>query len=82
MYKVLLEHRAENDLDVLDSVIRERILERVLKLQNDPRVSAKKLQGSTNAWRLRVGDWRIIYEIDDTRKEIKIYRIKHRSGAY
>jgi len=82
VYKIFLERRAENDLDALDPVMRDRVLERFTKLQNDPRANTKKLKGSTNAWRLRVGDWRIIYEVGDTKKEIRIYRIKHRSKAY
>ena len=83
MYKVLLELRAEKDLGALELSLKERIIERLLLLKNNPRpVNAKKLVGSKNAWRLRVGDWRIIYEIKDKSKEIKIYRIKHRSRAY
>ena len=83
MYKVLLEERARKDLDALDRVIYKRIIERILILQSRTRPQGtKKLEGSKNAWRLRVGDWRILYEISDARKEVKIYRIMHRSKAY
>lgn len=82
MYRVFTESRAERDLNILERSVRERIVERLLKLQDNPRVNAKKLKGSKNAWRIRVGDWRVIYEIDDARKEVMVYRVKHRSTAY
>ena len=82
MYKVLLESRAERDLDSLDSQMRNRIIAQLLKMKSNPRGNAVKLTDSKNAWRIRVGDWRIIYEINDKVKELKIYRIKHRSKAY
>lgn len=82
MYKVLLEAGAERDLDNLERSVRERVIEQFLLLKENPRRGAKKLKGTKNAWRIRTGSWRVIYEINDTRKEIKIYRIKHRSRAY
>lgn len=82
MYKILLEKRAERGLDSLESAIKKRVVECLLKLKNEPRFNARKLQGAKNTWRVRAGDWRIIYEIDDRNKEIKVYAIKHRSKAY
>ncbi|MBI2639931.1 MAG: type II toxin-antitoxin system RelE/ParE family toxin [Candidatus Sungbacteria bacterium] len=82
MYRVLLESRAERDLGLLERSMHNRIIERLLKLRVNPRDSALKLIGSKNAWRIRIGDWRVLYEIDDGIKEVKIYRIKHRSRAY
>lgn len=82
MYKVLIERSAERDLNKLESKTRDRVIARLLDLRNNPRTNAKKLEGSNNVWRVRIGDWRTIYEIDDKKKEIKIYRIKHRSRAY
>jgi mRNA interferase RelE/StbE len=82
VFKIFLEGRAEKDLDDLENFIRERIVKAILKLRTDSRTNAKKLQGSKNAWRIRIGNWRVIYEINDKKKEIKIYRVKHRSKAY
>lgn len=83
MYKVFLERRAEKDIDALDRGIREKVIERLLLLEENTRpLGVKKLVGTMNAWRLRVGDWRIIYEIYDKKKEVKVYRVKHRSKAY
>ena len=83
MYKVFIERRAEKDLEALDNPLKEKIIERLLSLRRDPRpAGAKKLIGMKNAWRLRISDWRVIYEIEANKKELKIYRIKHRSKAY
>ena len=83
MYKVLLERRAEKDLDVLELSLRKRITEHLLLLAKNPKSSGcKKLAGAKNAYRIRVSDLRVIYEISDKDKQVKIYRIKHRAKAY
>lgn len=82
MYKILIERRAEQDLDRLEPKMRNRVIAHLLILKNNPRTNAKKLKGADNAWRIRAGDFRIIYEIEDKNKIVKIYRIKHRSKAY
>ena len=83
MYSVLLEKRAEKDLKALDNYLEKKIIERLLLLKQNPRPSgAKKLSGSKNAWRIRFANYRVIYEINDANKEIRVYRIKHRSKAY
>ena len=82
MYKVLIERGAEHDLDKIELKMRNRVIAHLLMLRNNPRTNAKKLKGINNAWRIRIGDFRIIYEIEDRDKVIKIYRIKHRSKVY
>lgn len=82
MYKVFIERRAEHDLGKLEPAMLNRVIEHLLDLRTNPRMNAKKLAGSKNIWRVRIGDWRAIYEIDDKRKEARIYRIKHRAKAY
>ena len=82
-YKVLLESRAEKDLNKLENDIRARVVTRLLFLRNDPRpAGSKKLEGSKSTWRIRIGDWRVVYEINDKAREVKIYRVKHRSEGY
>ena len=82
MHRIFIERKAENDLNALERGIRERVIKYILKLGVNPRLNAKKLTESKNAWRVRIGDWRVIYEIEDKGRVIKIYRIKHRSKAY
>ena len=44
--------------------------------------NSKKLSGGGSRWRIRVGDYRILYEIDDPQKVVKVYRIAHRREVY
>jgi mRNA interferase RelE/StbE len=82
-YNVLLESRAERDLKKLPREIRARILPRILDLKQNPRpVGIKKLSRQEEYYRLRVGDWRVVYEIDDRQKKVNIFRIRHRREAY
>jgi len=70
-------------LNTLDRPVKNKVIERILLLSQNPRpVNSKKLIGAKLAWRLRIWDWRILYEVNDKRKEVKIYRVKHRSQAY
>jgi len=83
VYSILIAKTAEKDLNVLDHLVKKRVVEHILYLKENPRSSGvKKLKGLTNAWRMRIADIRVLYEIDDKKKEVKIYRIKHRSKVY
>lgn len=67
----------------LDAPTRERIDQAVGYLRDTPRPSGvKKLSGSQRDWRICVGDYRILYEIDDQSELITIWRIAHRRQAY
>lgn len=82
-YKILIERNAEKDLKKIPKEIQRKIILAILKLANDFRgVNSRKISGSLNYYRLRVGDYRIIYEVDDNQKEINIFRIRHRREAY
>lgn len=50
--------------------------------QNPRPVGCRKLVGGERDWRVRVGDYRILYEIDDTRKIVHVLHVKHRREAY
>jgi len=41
-----------------------------------------KITGSKNDWRIRIGDYRVIYEIDEKAKHVRIFRVRHRREAY
>jgi len=52
-------------------------------LAKTPRpTGVKKLEGEPVRWRIRVGDWRVIYAIDDGRQVVDIVYVRHRSKAY
>ena len=84
MYQLKLEKRAEAEFKKLSSEILKRVDSRLSALENDPRPKGvKKLSGrGKEGWRVRVGDYRILYRIDDNKKRVAVYRIKHRSEVY
>ena len=83
MYEVFLEHAAERDLKRLSAENYHRIIPQLKALALDPRPShCRKLSGSKSDWRIRVGDYRVIYEIDDKARVVRIMRIRHRREVY
>ena len=83
MYEVYLERSAENDLKRLPTSIFHRIIPQIKTLGENPRPSGcRKITGSKNDWRIRIGDYRIIYEIDEKAKAVRIMRVRHRREVY
>lgn len=83
-YQVVIKKQAKKKLLGLPTNLRHRIAEKIHWLGLDPddaKLDIKKLVGS-HQYRLRVGDWRIIYERDDHIKIISIEAIKPRGDAY
>jgi mRNA interferase RelE/StbE len=82
-YTVLLSPRADRDRRGLPDQIRLRLRNALLALETDPRpISAAKLSGEHNRWRVRVGDYRILYELNDASQQVLILRIAHRRDVY
>ena len=83
MYEVFVERRAERDLRRLPEAVSARIAAAIRKLAVTPRpAGCRKLVGSDSDWRLRVGDYRVIYEIGDQAREVRVMFIRHRREAY
>lgn len=84
MYKVEFTPHAEEDLSRLDKTIAKRITEKIEWFcQNIENVIREPLKGKFRGkYKLRVGDWRIIYSIDHSPSVITIYAIEHRSNIY
>lgn len=83
MYTLLLKSSAERDLRRLSRSLLERIHARLLSLRDDPRPhGARKLAGNREGWRVRVGDYRVLYQIDDAEQTVTVVRIKHRREVY
>lgn len=83
MYSVIISSRAERELKRLDRPIKNRIVTTILALGNDPRPpGCLKVKSEHSLWRIRMGDWRIGYEIDDSAQEVTVIRIAHRSEFY
>lgn len=83
MHEVYLAGAAERDLKRLTADEFHRIIENIRGLRENPRPpGCRKIASSKNDWRIRVGSYRIIYEIDDKAMAIKILRIRYRREAY
>ena len=83
MYKITITRPAEKDLKKLDRQVKNKIVDEILLLAADPRPhGCRKVVSEERLWRIRSGDWRIGYEVDDPAKEITVIRIGHRSDFY
>ena len=82
-YAITFARSARKELEALSRPTVARVWNRVEALGRDPRPSGcRKLVGQGNLWRIRVGDYRVIYEIDDGRQTVDVSAIRHRSDAY
>ena len=82
-YSITFARSARKELEALPSEIGGRILRKITLLATSPRPSGvKKLHGEDNLWRIRIGDYRVIYEIDDAAKIVDVAVIRHRSEVY
>ena len=83
MYEVLLERSVERALKRVSRPDFTRILVALKELVSNPRPpGCKKLVGGERDWRVRVGDYRVLYEIDDAEKAVRVLSVKHRRDAY
>lgn len=83
MYRVLLERGAEKDLSRLSAEIHGCVIVAIQALASNPRPpGCRKLTGSKNDWRIRVGDYRIVYEIADEIRIVRVNRVRHRREVY
>ena len=82
-YTVEFRRSADKDFRRLGPVTQRRVLQATENLANNPRpAGCRKLQGSENAFRIRVGDYRVVYTVDDTVLIVAIERVRHRRDVY
>ena len=82
-YSLAIKPSAQKELDALADDLFTRIDRKILSLADNPRpAGCKKLKGYKDQWRVRVGDWRVVYIIDDTAKLVSVTRIAHRREVY
>ncbi len=82
MYELFLLPPAQKDLDSLEGPVFGRVLKRLRGLSEYPRPpGCLKLTGE-DGYRIRIGEYRVLYRIDDPSKRIFVYRIKHRKDVY
>ena len=82
-YNVILKPSVEKDLRALHPTIRARVLERIAQLQGEPLPrQAVKLAGGEQWYRIRVGDYRIVYGVARDAMQITIHYVRHRREVY
>jgi mRNA interferase RelE/StbE len=82
-YKIEWKHSAEKELKDIDKLYIPRILEAVEALADNPfPLQYRKLLGVESSYRIRVGDYRVIYQFDAQNKRVVIYHVRHRREAY
>jgi mRNA interferase RelE/StbE len=83
VYQVVIERKAEKDMDRLSPLIHRRVSESILALASNPRPpGCRKLVGGADDWRIRVGDYRVVYQIADAIRVVRVSRVRHRREVY
>ena len=82
MYKILLLPQAQKDLDKLRGKTFDILVRKITSLEENPRPHGCLKLTAVQGYRIRSGNYRIIYRINDKKKEVFVYRIKHRKEAY
>jgi mRNA interferase RelE/StbE len=82
-YRVEFTSAAARQVKKLPRRARDRMLDAIEDLRDDPRPhGAKKLVGEQTAWRLRIGDYRVIYDVLDAELIVTVVRAGHRREVY
>ena len=82
-YRITLARTAEREIARLPPSLQERAVKAIDALADNPRrFGSKKLRGSAHAYRIRVGNYRVIYEINEKAKIVDVIHVRHRREAY
>lgn len=81
-YTLVILRRAQRELADLPMEAYPRVREAIRKLGEDPRPTGCMKLSGRDGWRIRVGSYRVIYEIDDAQRQVTILHIGHRREVY
>jgi mRNA interferase RelE/StbE len=82
-YSVEVKPSVRKELEALPDNVLARVIQKLESLSHAPRpAGCKKLKGYKDQWRVRVGDWRVVYIVDDGARLVSITRIVHRRDVY
>jgi len=79
-YEVRFKPKADKDLDALQPDMAKRVIEKIARLRTNLEGDVKRLTNFTPEYRLRVGDYRVLFEVEGN--SVIVYRIVHRREAY
>jgi len=82
VYKVELRRRVQDKLDSLPESDREMVMDALISLEENPRPRGMEKIRGKELWRVRKGDYRVVYDIDDDAKIVTVVRIGHRKDVY
>lgn len=82
-YKVVVSKSAAKELSKLPKTANNKIIKSILDLADNPRPSgALKLKGQSENWRIRIGNYRVVYSIDDDIHIVDVRKVGHRKDIY
>ena len=81
-WDIIVSQKAKKELKQLPDKTRKRVIEILIQMRENPYPSRTRKLSQGNGFRIRVGNYRIIYNVLIELKEIKIYHIRHRKDAY
>ncbi|MGD1908925.1 MAG: type II toxin-antitoxin system RelE/ParE family toxin [Leptolyngbyaceae cyanobacterium] len=82
-YEILIQPSAQRRLRKLPAAVQKDLIALIERLADDPRPSnCKKLKGRQNRYRVRSGDYRIIYSIEDSTLVVRVIKVGHRRDVY
>jgi mRNA interferase RelE/StbE len=82
-YDIVFARSGRKELERLSQALQLRVLRRIESLAGTPRPQGcRKLEGADDLWRIRVGEYRVIYSVDDSRRIVDVIAVRHRSDAY
>ena len=82
IYKIFFKPSALKELDKIPEVFARKILNKINELKNNPKPPKSKKLENIDGFRIRIGEYRVIYITDDSAKEIRIMAIGHRKDIY
>jgi len=82
-YQVIVPNPVQKQLDSLPNIVRKRVLKRIVALKETPRpLGCVKLKGYENEYRVRIGTYRVRYEVRDEESIVLLLHCKHRKDVY
>ncbi len=81
-WRVTFSNKAIKETDRLNVATRQRVLNPLQRFADTHHGDVKKLRGSEGEWRLRVGDWRVRFEVNRITQTIRVHSVRHRREAY
>ena len=82
-YEIRVSRPVEREVRALPQQVRDRLRSAVRELAENPRpAGCEKLAGTNDRYRIRVGDYRVVYEINDDEQQILVETVRHRRDVY